>query len=311
MSSNYVIGVVGLGQMGGAMARNLVDSGYETVGFDVSEDALAAVVEDGVTPAESTADVAARADVLVTSLPTPPIAEAVYLGDDGVAEGAAEDLVALEMSTISPDTTRSIVAESGLPLLDAPVSGGPEKARSGDLTVMVGGERETYEREDVQEVLETLGEDVYHLGDLGAGHTTKLLNNQIGSAVRAVSLEAAAVAAVQGVDWEPFMQVVRHSSGSSYQFRKRMPRVLSRDFEPGFSTSNTRKDVRLALDMADAVDAPTPITSTVHELYKRAEGEGLGEEDGISIVKLFEGTTGVPVESEEGFDDDYLDWKEI
>lgn len=311
MSSNDVIGVVGLGHMGGAMARHLVDSGYETVGFDLSADALAAAVESGVTPAESTADAAARADVLVTSLPTPPIVEAVYLGENGVAAGAAEDLVALEMSTISPDTTRSIAADSGLALLDAPVSGGPEKARSGELTVMVGGERETYEREDVREVLETLGEDVYHLGDLGAGHTTKLLNNQIGSAVRAVSLEAAAVAAVQGVDWEPFMQVVRHSSGSSYQFRKRMPRVLGRDFEPGFSTSNTRKDVRLALDMADAVDAPTPITSTVHELYKRAEGEGLGEEDSISIVKLFEGTTGVPVESEARFDDDYLDWKEI
>jgi 3-hydroxyisobutyrate dehydrogenase-like beta-hydroxyacid dehydrogenase len=311
MPSSNTIGVVGLGHMGGAMAQNLVESGYETVGHDVDANALEAVVEDGVTPAESTAAVAARADILITSLPTPPIAEAVYLGDDGVAEGATEDLVALEMSTISPDTTRSIAEESELELLDAPVSGGPEKARSGELTVMVGGERETYERGDVQGILETLGEDVYHLGDLGAGHTTKLLNNQIGSAVRAASLEAAAVAAVQGVDWEAFMQVVRHSSGSSYQFRKRMPRVLGRDFNPGFSTSNTRKDVRLALDMADAVDAPTPITSTVHELYKRAEGEGLGEEDSISIVKLFEGTTGVPVESEEQFDDDYLDWKEI
>jgi 3-hydroxyisobutyrate dehydrogenase-like beta-hydroxyacid dehydrogenase len=297
--------------MGGAMARNLVDSGYETVGFDVSEDMLSAAVEDGVTAAESTADTAARADVLVTSLPTPSIVEAVYLSEDGVAEGATEGLVALEMSTISPDTTRSIVDKSGLTLLDAPVSGGPEKARSGDLTVMVGGDSETYKREDVREILETLGQEVYHLGDLGAGHTTKLLNNQIGSAVRAVSLEAAAIAAVQGVEWEPFMQVVRHSSGSSYQFRKRMPRLLGRNFEPGFSTSNTRKDVRLALEMADAVGAPTPITSTVHELYKRAEGEGLGEEDSISIVKLFERTTGVPVESQEPFDDDYLDWKDI
>ena len=311
MPSSNTIGVVGLGHMGGAMAQNLVESGYETVGHDVDANALEAVVEDGVTPAESTAAVAARADILITSLPTPPIAEAVYLGDDGVAEGATEDLVALEMSTISPDTTRSIAEESELELLDAPVSGGPEKARSGELTVMVGGERETYERGDVQGILETLGEDVYHLGDLGAGHTTKLLNNQIGSAVRAASLEAAAVAAVQGVGWGAVMQVVRHSSGAFYQFRKRMPRVLGRGFNPGFSTSNTRKDVRLALDMADAVDAPTPITSTVHELYKRAEGEGLGEEDSISIVKLFEGTTGVPVESEEQFDDDYLDWKEI
>ena len=311
MSPKITAGVVGLGHMGGAMARNLVDSGYETVGFDLSEDALAAAVDHGVTPAESTADVATRADILITSLPTPSIAEEVYLGEGGVAEGATDSLVALEMSTISPETTRSIVAESELTLLDAPVSGGPEKARSGKLTVMVGGERETYERGDVQRLLEALGDDVYHLGDLGAGHTTKLLNNQIGSVVRAVSLEATAVAAVQGVDWEPFMQVVRHSSGSSYQFRKRIPRVLGRNFEPGFSTSNTRKDIRLALDMADAVDAPTPITSTVHELYKRAEGEGLGEEDSVSIVKLFEGTTGVPVESEGRFDDDYLDWKEI
>jgi len=311
MSSKIVVGVIGLGQMGGAMARKLFDSGYETVGFDLNEDVLAAAVEDGVTAAKSTADTAAQTDVLVTSLPTPSIVEAVYLGEDGVAESAAEGLVTLEMSTISPDTTRSIVDESGLTMLDAPVSGGPEKARSGDLTVMVGGESETYNREDVQGVLQAIGQKVYYLGDLGAGHTTKLLNNQIGSAVRAVSMEAAAVAAVQGVDWEPFMQVVRHSSGSSYQFRKRMPRLLGRNFEPGFSTSNTRKDLRLALEMADTVDAPTPITSIVHELYKRAEGEGLGEQDSISIVKLFEKTTGVPVESKMLFDDDYLEWKDI
>lgn len=311
MSTHVCVGVVGLGHMGGSMARHLAESGYETIGYDVDEEVLSAASNDGVEPAASAADVAARADVVITSLPTPSTAEAAYLGDDGIADGSHPDLVALEMSTISPETTRSIVDESGVTLLDAPVSGGPEKARTGELTVMVGGDREVYDRAQINDVLTTVGEDVYYLGGLGAGHTTKLLNNQIGSAVRAVSLEAAAVAAAQGIEWEPFMDVVRHSSGSSYQFRKRMPRVLNRDFEPGFSTSNTRKDVRLALEMADSVDAPTPITSVVHELYKRAEGRGLGAEDSVSIVKLFEETTGEPVESEKEFDDDHLNWTEI
>ncbi|MFB6069445.1 MAG: NAD(P)-dependent oxidoreductase [Halanaeroarchaeum sp.] len=311
MAPDNTVGVVGLGQMGGRMARHLIDGGWTVVGYDLDETALATAEEYGVDPAASAAALAGRVDVVVTSLPDPDAVESAYLGEAGIAAGAHDDLVALEASTSSPETTVTIDESTDVDLLDAPVSGGTEGARDGSLTVMVGGDEGTFEREDVQAVLHALGADVYHLGDLGAGHTTKLLNNQIGSAVRAATLEAAAVAAVEGVDWKPFLEVVRHSSGSSYMFRKRMPRVLNREFEPGFSMANTRKDARLAMEMADAVDAPTPITNVVHHLYKRADAEGLSDEDNAAVVKLFERTTGVPVESEEYIDHDFLDWREI
>lgn len=312
MSAHDTIGVVGLGRMGGGMARHLVDDGWTVFGYDLDGDALAAAADYGVAPAESSADLAGRVDVVITSLPTPDSVEAAYLGDDGIAAGAGEGLVALEMSTIAPHTTESIVAAApGLSFLDAPVSGGPERAREGTLTVMVGGDRPVFEDDRVQAALDAVGANVYHLGDVGAGHTTKLLNNQIGAGVRMAFLEAAAVAAVRDVDWEAFMQVVRHSSGSSYQFRKKMPRILNRDFEPGFELETSRKDIRLALEMADSEDVPTFVTSVVYELYKRAMAEGLGDEDTAALVKLFEDTTGVPVESDETFGEDFLDWSDI
>jgi 3-hydroxyisobutyrate dehydrogenase-like beta-hydroxyacid dehydrogenase len=191
------------------------------------------------------------------------------------------------------------------------VSGGPERARAGTLTLMLGGDKALISQDHVQHALDAIGENRYHLGPLGAGHTTKLLNNQIGAGVRAAVLEAAAIAAVQDVDWEAFMQVVRHSSGSSYQFRKKMPRALNREFEPGFDIQTSEKDVRLALELANSIGANTPITTEVYELYKRAIGAGLGAEDTTALVKLFEDTTGVPVESDQDYDDDFLDWTEI
>jgi 3-hydroxyisobutyrate dehydrogenase-like beta-hydroxyacid dehydrogenase len=312
MPENHDCGIVGLGTMGSAIASHLIDDGWTVIGYDQDRDALTSAVSRGVTAAETPAAVASRVDIVLTSLPTPEAIETVYTGTDGIASGADEGLVALEMSTNDPDTTRSIAADAdGVTLLDAPVSGGPERAEDGTLTLMVGGDRATFDSDRVQTVLDSLAEDIYYLGSLGAGHTTKLLNNQIGACVRAISLEAAAVAAVQDLDMETFMRVIRHSSGSSYQFRKRVPRAANRDFDPGFTNEMTRKDVRLALDMADSTDAPTFITSTVYELYKRAVAEGLGSEDSAAVIKLYEESTGVPFESDEQFDDDFLDWKEL
>jgi 3-hydroxyisobutyrate dehydrogenase-like beta-hydroxyacid dehydrogenase len=176
---------------------------------------------------------------------------------------------------------------------------------------MVGGAEDDVESDRAQAVLDALGEDVYHLGGVGAGHTTKLLNNQIGAAVRAVSLEASAVAAAREIDLRTFMRVIRNSSGSSYQFRKRLPRVANRDFEGGFATEMSRKDVRLALEMADSVDARAYVTSIVHELYKEADAAGFGDEDSAAMVKLFEERTGVPFETDEPVDENFLDWYDM
>lgn len=312
MSADRRIGIVGLGNMGGGMAKHLVDEDWTVFGCDPSKTARTDAQEYGIEIVESPAELADTVDIVGTSLPGPDIVEQVYLGEESLNQGADGALVAIEMSTIDPETTHKIDEEAtSLSIIGSPVSGGPERARTGDLTLMVGGDTETINQDLVQAAFASLGANYYHLGDVGAGHTTKLLNNQIGAGVRAAVLEAAAIAAVQDVDWEAFMQVVRHSSGSSYQFRKKMPRALNRDFEPGFDIDTSEKDIRLALAMANSIGANTPVTNEVYELYKRAIGNGIGEEDTTALVKLFEDTTGVPVESDQTFDDDFLDWTEI
>lgn len=312
MSDTGAIGIVGLGNMGSGMARNLVDNGWTVYGCDLDEHLVQDASDYGINPVATPAELADQVDIVGTSLPGPEAVKTVYLDENGLDAGADGDLIALEMSTIDPGTTETIAKSTeNLTVIGSPVSGGPERAREGTLTLMLGGDRTVIEQPLVQDAIETLGENAYHLGGVGAGHTTKLLNNQIGAGVRAAVLEAAAIAAVQDVDWEAFMQVVRHSSGSSYQFRKKMPRALNRDFEPGFDIDTSEKDIRLALEMANSVGANTPVTNEVYELYKRAIGKGIGDEDTTALVKLFEDTTGVPVESDQSFDDDFLDWTKI
>jgi 3-hydroxyisobutyrate dehydrogenase-like beta-hydroxyacid dehydrogenase len=308
----HKIGVIGLGNMGGAMARHLVDEGWTVVGYDIDDEVLEAATEYGMKAGNSPRAVAADVDIVLTSLPTPDAVGAVYLGDDGILAADESDLVALEMSTIAPATTDKIAAAAKhLTFIDAPLSGGPENARIGELTIMVGGDPSVADRELIGTVFETLGTNIYYLGGLGAGHTTKLLNNQIGAINRAASFEAAAIAASRGVDWKSFLRVVRNSSGSSYQFRKRMPQLLNRDFEPGYTVEAGRKDLRLALDMADSVDAHTPLTASVYELNKRAIAEGFDGQHITSLAKLFERSVETPVESDEQIDEDFLDWRDV
>lgn len=298
------VAVVGLGLMGGNMAENLLDAGFDVVGFDVDEDALTAVVDEGATGADSPADAASRADVVITSLPDPAVVEAAYLGSNGIAR--AENVVAVEMSTIDPDTTTRIAAEApDLALLDAPVSGGPESAEDGTLTVICGGPDHLFERDDVQAVFDTLGNKTYHTGGLGTGHTVKLLNNMLSMGNLLLAMETVALGAEAGVDGEAMLDVLTNAGGSSNQLEKRFPRVLNRNFEPGFTVDYAKKDTGLLMETAENRDVPMALGSLVHQLYVRASAEGLGGEDACGVVKLFEGSTGTEVEADHEVDETY------
>lgn len=311
MGTSNSIGIVGLGNMGGAMARHLVDEEWEVVGFDLDETIQETLGEYGVTITDSPAAVASRVDLVLTSLPNTRAVEAVYLGEESLPAGADGDLIALEMSTIAPETTAEIAASTdSIRIIDAPLSGGPENARIGKLTIMVGGDSSVSEIPRIKRAFDTLSGDVYYLGGLGAGHTTKLLNNQIGAITRAAAFEAAAIAAAQDVDWRAFLQVVRDSSGSSYQFRKRMPQVLNRDFEPGYTVEAGLKDLRLTLSMADTLEAHTPLTSIVYELNKQAFASGFDQEHITALIKLYERSIDQEVIADEPLDDDFLNWRD-
>lgn len=289
--SDYRIGIIGLGRMGGNMAENLLGSGYDVAGFDVSDDALAAFEDAGGETAAAPASVVGDVDVLITSLPDPPIVREVYTGTDGILAGDTEGTVAIEMSTIDPETTLAIAeqaADTGLELLGAPVSGGPSASARGTLTIMAGGDRDVFERETVQTVFDELGAKIYHTGGVDSGHTIKLLNNTMSMGNLLLSMEAVSLGAQRGVDGEVLLEVLSNAGGASNQFTKRFPRVLNRNFDAGFTIDFGRKDVGLALDTAEQMGRPMFIGSLVHNLFSEASAHGWGQEDIGALVKVYE-----------------------
>ncbi len=301
------VGVIGLGRMGSQMAARLLDAEFDVVGFDIQEEPVRRVKEQGGVGAVSPGEVAEKSRVIVTSLPSPAIIEEVFCGDEGLLAGATGELTVLETSTSNPDTTTAladVAAEEGVQVVDGPVSGGPESARAGTLTVMLGAENGDLDAA-TESVVDSLGESVYYLGPVGAGHTTKLVNNVMTNGNRVLAMEAMTLGATQGVDLEQLYEVVSHSSGSSNQFEKRMPRVLNRTFDKGYAVDLARKDVKLALELANERTYPMMITSLVHELLTEASANGYGDEDPSAVVKLFEKTSGAVVESENPMDETF------
>lgn len=287
----FTIGVVGLGRMGGNMAQNLLEHDHEVVGSDLSDEAVAAFEDAGGEGLETPAAVASAADVVITSLPNPPIVSGVYTGEDGILEGDVADTVAVEMSTIDPETTLEVdeaAADAGLDLLGAPVSGGPEDCARGTLTIMAGGPAAVFEQDDVQTVFDVLGAKVYHTGAVDSGHTLKLLNNTMSMGNLLLSMEAVSLGAERGVDGEVLMEVLSNAGGASNQFVKRIPRVLNRNFEAGFTVDFGKKDVGLALDTAEQMERPMFMGSLVHNLFTEASAHGWGQEDVGAVVKLYE-----------------------
>jgi 3-hydroxyisobutyrate dehydrogenase-like beta-hydroxyacid dehydrogenase len=290
--STTTVGVVGLGKMGGNMAKCLIDEGLGVYGHDVDPAAREAVSEYGGTVTDSARDVASESDVTITSLPNSDIVEAVYTGADGLV-GDDVETVFVEMSTIAPPTTEILadaIADTPADLLDAPITGGPENSRDGTLTGLVGGERAVFDAEAPQDVLTTLCAEVHYAGSSGAGHAMKLLNNTMSMGNLLLAMETVALGSRYGIDGERLWEVLGNASATSVAFESRMPRVLERDFEAGFTVDFARKDVGLAVEMADAEDYPMIMGNLVHRMYTQASDDGFGQEDVGAVVKLFEQT---------------------
>lgn len=288
--SRALVGVVGLGKMGGNMAKHLVDEGFGVYGHDVQPEARERFEEYGGTVAESVRDVARQSDVTITSLPNSEIVETVYTGDGGLVDESVETIF-LEMSTIAPPTTE-ILAEAidGTPsdLLDAPITGGPENSRDGSLTGLVGGEKSVFESDNAQAVLHALCAEVHYAGSSGAGHAMKLLNNTMSMGNLLLAMETVVLGSRYGIDDDRLWDVLGNASATSVAFESRMPRVLERDFDAGFTVDFARKDIGLAVEMADAEDYSMLLGSMVHRMYTQASDEGFGEEDVGAVVKMFE-----------------------
>jgi 3-hydroxyisobutyrate dehydrogenase-like beta-hydroxyacid dehydrogenase len=291
------IGYIGLGMMGGGMASHLATSGYPVTVYDPRDEAIEAVLEFGAERGASPSDVAARSEIVVTSLPNPAIVEAVALGENGIIHGAKAGTVYIDMSSIEPNTTRRVgeaLAARGIDMLDVPVGKGPPAAAKGDLTLMVGGDPAVMER--AADVLDTLGSKRFYCGPLGAGVTTKLVNNLVSTAICALTGEAMAIGAVAGLDPEVLIAVMSNTAADSAHLRNAITkRVVTGAFSPPtFKLSLAHKDLGLATALAASLGVPSLMGAAAYQLHALAMGAGLADEDQSATIKVLEACTGVP-----------------
>jgi 2-hydroxy-3-oxopropionate reductase len=291
-----VVGFIGLGVMGMPMARNLLKVGYPVVALDVLPDKAAELAEAGASIAESPAAVARAADLVVTMLTDAPVVEQVLFGPASVSEGSRPGQIVIDASTISPIATRSMaarLAELGVMLLDAPVSGGQKGAADGTLSFMVGGDFATFER--CLPIFEAMGSRITWIGESGAGQIAKACNQSIIAVSRVGISEALLLAARSGVDPARVREALLGGFAGSLLLEVQGKRMLDRTFEPGFRAALHYKDLGIARSLAQSVQSPAPATGLALDLFGSLLARGSGNLDHSAIVTSLEALAGSAV----------------
>ncbi len=288
------VGFVGLGIMGKAQASNVLKAGFPLAVYNRTRSKAEDMGKMGARVADSPADVARQSDVTITMVSDSPDVQEVVLGPGGVIEGAAEGSVLIDMSTISPQVTRDVaeaLAGKGVSMLDAPVSGGSWGAIQGTLSIMVGGEREVFDR--CMPVFEAMGKTIIYTGAGGMGQVTKLVNQIIVGGTLAAVCEGLVFGARAGVDLNPVFEAVAGGAGGSWQLQNLGSRLLKRDFDPGFMVKLMHKDLRLITEAGRDMRLPLPLTSLIHQFYHVLQNEGHGDEGTQAYVKVLEKLAGI------------------
>jgi 3-hydroxyisobutyrate dehydrogenase len=296
-SGDKRLGFIGLGIMGRPMARNLLKAGYSTTVWNRSRPGIDALVAEGASEAGNPREVAERSDVVITIVGDSPDVEEVALGPGGIIEGAHYGLVHIDMSTISPEATRRIaarLAESGVDMLDAPVSGGEQGAINGTLSIMVGGKEHVFDH--CRPVLEAMGKKLVHCGPSGSGQVVKLCNQVVVGLNNLAVCEALVLCEKAGVEPERMLEAIGAGAASSWVVLNLAPKMLERDFRPGFKVAHQQKDLRHALATAAKVDAPLPGTALVNQLFAAVEADGFGGEGTQALVKALKKLADLPSE---------------
>jgi len=288
------IGFIGLGIMGSRMATRLLAAGHALVVYDVSEAAIASLVEKGAKAARSAAEVASQSDVVVLSLPKPDVVEAVLTGAGGVIEGTRAKIAIDTSTTGSQVITRAApkLAAKGMTLIDAPVSGGVAGAANGTLTVMVGGDPAAFEQ--VRPILEVIGKNVLHMGDKpGLGQSMKLVNNMLTAAGTLAAMEVLVAGAKAGLDPEKMLDAINSSSGRCFGTEVKIPEcILPGTFPMRFSTDLLHKDVNLGIEEAEAMGARMWLVKCARDVLAYSKEQGDGALDYAHIIKYFEAWVG-------------------
>jgi len=283
------LGFIGLGIMGRPMVRNLLKAGYDVAVWNRSEPGITASVEAGAKRGTSPADVAAKVEVVLSCVTDSPDVRKVYLGEHGVIESARQGLVAIDHSTISPAVTREVaaaLAAKGVTMLDAPVSGGEIGAIKGTLSIMVGGSEETFIA--CRPILEAMGKRITYIGGNGLGQVVKLCNQIVGALNNLAMCEGLMLAAKAGASLEKTVEAISGGAANSWAMENLAPKVLKRDFAPGFMVRLQQKDLRLVLESARELKISLPGTALVNQLFQSIEARGLGDEGIQALAKSLE-----------------------
>jgi 3-hydroxyisobutyrate dehydrogenase len=289
------IGFLGLGIMGSRMAARVARAGFPqlTVWTHTPGKAAAWASEHGAIAVDTPAEVAQRSDVVVSMVVDGDQVASVLLGQDGVIEAAREDLLCVDMSTISPIDSRRIAKalnQRDVGMIDAPVTGSSPRAEAGTLTIMAGGDPQDFAR--AEPLLEAMGEVIVHVGELGQGEMLKLINNSLGAANAAALAEALLLADATGVDLDAFVRVTSAGSGASAQLTNKAGPMREHDYTTLFKTEHMLKDVRLCLEEAQAAGIPFPSAAHARDLLTATLGRGYGEADYAAMIEAAEGLAG-------------------
>lgn len=287
------IGFIGIGIMGLPMAQNLIKADYPLIAYDLNKQALETLVAEGAQKGESCAQVASNCDIIIIMLPNSPDVQQVVLAKGGIIEGVRQGQILIDMSSIAPLVSQSVakeLAKKGVDMLDAPVSGGQEKAHSGTLAIMVGGKEEIFNQ--CTPILDILGKPVL-VGAIGAGGTTKLVNQAIVAVNIAVVAEALLLGKKAGVDPEKILDAIKGGLAGSQCLTDKAPRMFQANYDPGFRIRLHVKDLANVLSTSQALHNAMPLTAQVMEMMQTLMAEGHTDVDHAGLALFYEKMNGI------------------
>lgn len=290
------VGFVGIGQMGTHMSNRILEAGYNLTVHDLRKEAASHLLEKGAKWGDTPKDIAKSCQVVISSLPTPQDVEQIVYGANGLKSGWKDGDIYVDMSTNSPSTIRKIAKDAetmGVAVLDAPVSGGTKGAEMGTLTIMVGGDLASLER--VRKVLETMGQKIFPVGDVGCGNIAKLVNNMIALACNSISIEGFVLGVKAGINPKVLWEIITVSTGNNWSLQQYPTTVFKGNFKPGFRVGLAYKDIGLALDLGKEYGVPLPVGDVVQQDLHDTIAAGFIDKGVDAVILPLENTVGVKV----------------
>jgi len=291
------IAVIGLGSMGFGMATSLLRAGFAVTGCDVSADSVARFKTAGGEGATTPAEVVRDAEIVVSVVVNAAQTEAVLFGEDGALEAMAPGAVFVSAATMDPEIARRLAARveaSGRLYLDAPISGGAQRAAQGELTILASGSAAAFAK--ARPALDAMALRLYELGDApGQGSAFKMINQLLAGVHIAAASEAISFAAKQGLDIRKVYEVITASAGNSWMFENRVPHVLEGDYTPRSAVDIFVKDLGIVQDMARNAKFPVPMSAAALQMFLMASAAGMGRDDDIAVAKIYAQVTGAPL----------------